>query len=387
MENVENVENGYFTGITRGDIIEFTTKDGVVHKGELEAIDDNNSRLGYARVTISPDGGITHPQFYHNQIKPDTLRRVSSISTVANVSTVANDILTKEQDELACIKDESFTGYQFGDMTLAETPLYQSDLKFLDTLVKMKALHQGLHERNEGNKQITAQQCQTIVEQIMETDTNLDSLIEYLVKLPEGHFKATFDGDIIYTRQKQVDFLTPVKTTARGQAGKALESQNNMIINKGVFSKTPEFDGCIFLSNRIDKGEKNVIVLKPDGKIIGLTAGGNIITREYKKKRIVSADGIITDIEFETVTSASRSVSRWSSSLGSGLGSFKQGVSNGASALSRKLSSMTQKLAPAPAAGGRRTRRKSNKSSTRKGGQRGGGRCRDACKKVSKKRK
>lgn len=380
MENVENVENGYFTGITRGDIIEFTTKDGVVHKGELEAIDDNNSRLGYARVTISPDGGITHPQFYHNQIKPDTLRRVSSISTVANVSTVANDILTKEQDELACIKDESFTGYQFGDMTLAETPLYQSDLKFLDTLVKMKALHQGLHERNEGNKQITAQQCQTIVEQIMETDTNLDSLIEYLVKLPEGHFKATFDGDIIYTRQKQVDFLTPVKTTARGQAGKALESQNNMIINKGVFSKTPEFDGCIFLSNRIDKGEKNVIVLKPDGGIIALTAGGNIITREYKKKRIVSADGItITDIEFETKISLSRSFSSDVSAAKSGLSSLGSSAMKGLSTVPSFFASRSKRTQ-----GGRRTRRKSNKSSTRKTGQRGGGRCRDACKKVSK---
>lgn len=369
VENVENVEKGYFTGIKIGDTIELTTNKDEHVTGRVTSIDDNDSSLGYARVTIVLPDGVNYKEFYHNQLKDYKKIEVPS----------ASNILNQEQGELDCIRDESFTGYQFGDMTLAQTPLYQSDLKFLDTLEKMKALHQVLVIANPSNSVITTQQCQTIVEQIMETDTNLDSLIEYLVKLPEGHFKATFDGDIIYTRQKQVDFLTPVKTTARGQAGKALESQNNMIINKGVFSKTPEFDGCIFLSNRIDKGEKNVIVLKPDGKIIGLTAGGNIITREYKKKRIVSADGIITDIEFETVTSASRSVSRWSSSLGSGLGSFKQGVS-------RKWSSMTQKLA-APAAGGRRTRRKSNKSSTRKGGQRGGGRCRDACKKVSKKRK
>jgi len=375
MENVENVEKGYFTGIKIGDTIELTTNKDEHVTGRVTSIDDNDSSLGYARVTIVLPDGVNYKEFYHNQLKDYKKIEVPS----------ASNILTQEQGELDCIRDESFTGYQFGDMTLAQTPLYQSDLKFLDTLEKMKALHQGLVIANPSNSVITTQQCQTIVEQIMETDTNLDSLIEYLVKLPEGHFKATFDGDIIYTRQKQVDFLTPVKTTARGQAGKALESQNNMIINKGVFSKTPDFDGCIFLSNRIDKGEKNVIVLKPDGKIIGLTAGGNIITREYNKKRIVSADGIITDIEFETVTSASRSVSRWSSSLGSGLGSFKQGVSNGASALSRKWSSMTQKLAAAPAAGGRRTRRKSKKSSTRKTGQRGGGRCRDACKKVSKK--
>lgn len=362
MENVDNVKIGDFTDIQNGDTITLRTKSNETATGTVISLVDSRSPswgLGLGNVTIrDTTDGIKEKFFYHNQLI--SYKKIEPASPLSPVSTVASDILNQEQGEHACIEDKSFTDYKFGDdITLAQTSLYQSDLKFLDTLEKMKALHQGLHKRNESNKEITVQQCQTIVQQIMETDTNLDSLIEYLVKLPVRHFKKEDDGDIIYTREKQVNFLTPDKTTARGEAGKALGERDNNIINKGAFAKGLEYDRCIFLSNREDKGEKNIIVLTKDGKIIGLKAGGNIITREYKKKRIVSADGItITDIEFETVTSASRSVSRWSSKVGS-----------------------------APAAGGRRTRRKSKKSSTRKGGQRGGGRCRDACKKVSKKRK
>jgi hypothetical protein len=356
------MEKGDFTDIKIGDRITLTTTDGENFTGTVKSIDGMDAAswsVGNGRVTITLDDGNDR-EFYHNKLQS---YNIDNASTKLPIPMVATDIFLNEEADLDCIKDESFTGKKFGDMTLGETQLYKSDIKFIETLEKMKALHDGLIAKNTSNSDITTHQCQTIVEQIMETDTNLDVLIEYLVELPKGHFKKEIDGDIVYTFQKQNNYLVQPKQYARGAAGDEQKRQDQLTLKKGLFAKGIEYDGCIFLSNREDKGEKNIIVLTKDGKIIGLTAGGNMFgRRDYKKKQIVLTDGRITDIQFETATSVSRNVSNWGSSWGS-----------------------TLKRAPILTRGGRRrTRRKSKKSSTRK---RGGGRCRESCKKASKKRK
>jgi hypothetical protein len=300
------------------------------------------------------------------------LDRITDFRIIPGVEHEAAAAAAAELEKLECIKDPNYKQYDFGDKNLTSSPLYQETEQNKETMAHMIALHETLVERHGNNRQITMLQCQVLIKQIMKKpdgtdEVSLDALIKYLCDTATGIITDTeTKGDVVYTLEKQQTYLAPVfniaqsKPTATGRAAinaTKLQQTNQSLLDNSLYAKGTENDGSIVLSIRPEAKFKNIIILKPDGKIVVA------YSREYGALFNMPLSNELVKVEIEMDGINIKNII-FKSQTYQAVSTLKKNISTIGKAMKPKSSwfSSTFKSTPPAAAaasgGGRRTRRK-----------------------------